>query len=173
MSDYVLKCNNIKCRLPLAHKEEACVTKCSHIFCNACATTIFHASPICPACQTVMDSPNDIISVSLALTDEYKSVILAGLSPAVIMDICSRAMSFWTYQATQELQFQQAVAENQKEKLRVTESRASSAITNIREKLKCKYRRYHNKPSLCLTKHLGFIYSGGRKIGLHAQNTKL
>ncbi|KAJ2063672.1 hypothetical protein IW146_009998 [Coemansia sp. RSA 922] len=138
MSECTLRCNNVKCRVSLAHAEEACVTKCSHIFCTQCATTLFNSSPVCPACQTVMTAPLDVMSVSLTLTEEYKSAILAGLPPAVIMDICSRAMSFWTYQASQELGYHQAMARSQKEKIRHVESRASATLADMREKLKGK-----------------------------------
>ncbi|KAJ2603925.1 hypothetical protein GGF44_006751 [Coemansia sp. RSA 1694] len=78
------------------------------------------------------------MSVSLTLTEEYKSAILAGLPPALIMDICSRAMSFWTYQTSQALGYQQAMARSQKEKIRLVESRASAALADMREKLKGK-----------------------------------
>jgi E3 ubiquitin-protein ligase CCNP1IP1 len=42
--------------------------------------------------------------------------VLAGLAPPVIMDICSRALSFWTYQATQEVLYQETKLKNIEEK---------------------------------------------------------
>ncbi|KAJ2703595.1 hypothetical protein FB645_003864 [Coemansia sp. IMI 203386] len=78
----------------------------------------------------------DIMTVTLAVTESYKSLILAGLPPLVIMDICSRALAFWSYQASQELMFQHAAAEALREKILQTESRASTAINKANEKLK-------------------------------------
>ncbi|GFZ46124.1 hypothetical protein JCM24511_04370 [Saitozyma sp. JCM 24511] len=39
---------------------------------------------------------------ALAPTTDYKASILAGLTPSVILEIAARAMSFWTYQTSQE-----------------------------------------------------------------------
>lgn len=36
-------------------------------------------------------------------TDDYKTSVLSGLSPSVIMEIAGRGMAFWTYQVTQEV----------------------------------------------------------------------
>ncbi|KAI7827833.1 hypothetical protein BX661DRAFT_18024 [Kickxella alabastrina] len=132
MAECALKCNNIKCRQSLARAESACITK--YIFCMRCATGGFRSSPLCPACQTEMT--HHVMTVSLAVTENYKSLILAGLPPLVIMDICSRALSFWSYQAAQELAFQQADAEAQRDKIQLVESRAATSIAEAREKIK-------------------------------------
>lgn len=47
----------------------------------------------------------DIVINDLNPTEDYKSSILAGLSPSVIMDIASRALSFHVYQLSQEALF--------------------------------------------------------------------
>jgi len=49
-------------------------------------------------------------------TNDYKTSVLAGLSPAVVLDICGRAISFWQYQIHQENIFQQAVLKNVNDK---------------------------------------------------------
>ena len=39
-------------------------------------------------------------------TEGYKSRVLSGLSPNVIMECAGRAINFWSYQATQESYYQ-------------------------------------------------------------------
>ncbi|KAJ1995595.1 hypothetical protein EDC05_000833 [Coemansia umbellata] len=78
----------------------------------------------------------DAITTSLVVTEEYKSFILAGLNPSDISDICSRALSFWSYQVSQEIAFQQAAAKAQHNKSQVTESRASAAMAELQERLR-------------------------------------
>ena len=52
---------------------------------------------------------DDVAMVDLTLSDNFKSTLLAGYSPDVIMDVASRAISFWNYQQNQELVYQQWV----------------------------------------------------------------
>ncbi|KAI8318355.1 hypothetical protein GQ54DRAFT_267024 [Martensiomyces pterosporus] len=172
MPELFLRCNNTKCRQSLAHAESACITKCSHMFCMKCATNTFKSSSFCPACQTAMRSPQvsyyhtlifglpstslhiystDVMAVSLAVTEEYKSAILAGLPPLTIMDICSRALSFWSYQTTQEMAYQNALAQSQIDKLKTAEMRASRSVNEIGRELKCKCR-----PSVLLELHIAY-----------------
>jgi len=49
-------------------------------------------------------------------TNDYKTSVLSGLTPSTILEICSRAISFWQYQIHQENAFQQAVERNVNDK---------------------------------------------------------
>ncbi|TFY80277.1 hypothetical protein EWM64_g3732 [Hericium alpestre] len=49
---------------------------------------------------------------SLHPSNDYKTSVLSGLNPSTILEICSRAISFWQYQIHQEYSFQQAVLRN-------------------------------------------------------------
>jgi len=76
--------------------------------------------------STELPAKLDVVRVDLQPSEQYKSVclhniihthvytavcvlaytcqmLLAGQRPEVIMEICSRAMSFWTYQVSYEL----------------------------------------------------------------------
>ncbi|KAI0921955.1 hypothetical protein AcW2_006780 [Taiwanofungus camphoratus] len=53
---------------------------------------------------------------SLHPSNDYKTSVLSGLNPSIILEICSRAMSFWQYQVHQEHSFQHAVYRNLNEK---------------------------------------------------------
>ncbi|KAF8332862.1 uncharacterized protein EI90DRAFT_2918189 [Cantharellus anzutake] len=110
-----LHCNRLACRKLLT--EKAVVTTCSHIFCIECANGIFSTPTlVCAACETTLDQPDDVVICSLHPTNDYKTSILSGLSPTIILEICSRAMSFWQYQIHQESSFQQAVLRNANER---------------------------------------------------------
>ncbi|GHJ86919.1 hypothetical protein NliqN6_3321 [Naganishia liquefaciens] len=127
-----LKCNNLKCRKGLASDGRAVVTNCSHIFCMPCAEVLFKPDRLCPACEIQLTEADDIVVCSLAPTTDYKSSILAGLSPSVIMEIATRAMNFWTYQTSQESSFQTMVLKNAKDRLMAVERQ----MTMINEELK-------------------------------------
>ncbi|KAL1690733.1 hypothetical protein GGG16DRAFT_113747 [Schizophyllum commune] len=53
-----------------------------------------------------------VVVCSLRPSNDYKTSVLSGLSPSIILEICSRAISFWQYQIHQENSFQQAVVRN-------------------------------------------------------------
>ncbi|GFQ87906.1 e3 ubiquitin-protein ligase CCNB1IP1 [Trichonephila clavata] len=61
----------------------------------------FEKAFICPACDTALSGKYDIVKVDLNPNEQYKSMVLAGQRPEVIFEICSRAISFWTYQVTE------------------------------------------------------------------------
>ncbi|KAF9569371.1 hypothetical protein CPC08DRAFT_624027 [Agrocybe pediades] len=115
--DSELKCNRLSCRHILVDKA---VVVCSHIFCVDCANELFNAARLCPACDTTLTEPYSYsfvdIVCSLHPTNDYKTSVLSGLSPSTILEICSRAISFWQYQIHQENTFQQAVVRNLNDK---------------------------------------------------------
>ncbi|EMD41106.1 hypothetical protein CERSUDRAFT_45072 [Gelatoporia subvermispora B] len=102
-----LKCNRLTCRKALTEKA---------VVVFDCANELFNASRLCPACETSLTEPDDVVVCSLHPSNDYKTSVLSGLNPAIILEICSRAMSFWQYQVQQEHSFQQAVLRNINEK---------------------------------------------------------
>ncbi|KAJ7667741.1 hypothetical protein DFH06DRAFT_983031 [Mycena polygramma] len=109
--DTDLKCNRLTCRRPLTDK--AVVPR---ILSVDCANELFNASRLCPACETTLSEPDDVVVCSLHPSNDYKTSVLSGLSPSIILEICSRAISFWQYQTHQENSFQQAVVRNVNDK---------------------------------------------------------
>ncbi|KAI1635626.1 hypothetical protein F4809DRAFT_613379 [Biscogniauxia mediterranea] len=109
--EHTLRCNSIKCRKELA--DRALVTTCSHIFCPDCATRLGLAGQrhehgnSCPACGTHLANPDDAVVTNLKPTEDYKTSVLSGLSPNIIIECASRALSFWAYQTTQEIIYQE------------------------------------------------------------------
>ncbi|XP_073421109.1 E3 ubiquitin-protein ligase CCNB1IP1 [Dendrobates tinctorius] len=104
--DDLLLCNFPKCRMKLASR--AWVTACSHIFCDQHGSGEFSRSPtVCPACTSTLSSKLDVLRTELNPAEEQKAMMLAGLRPEVVLDICSRALAFWTYQVYQERLYQE------------------------------------------------------------------
>ncbi|RSM07961.1 hypothetical protein CEP52_004932 [Fusarium oligoseptatum] len=109
--EQVLTCNNLCCRQEL--RENALVTSCSHIFCMECAERLGMAAQeterrnTCPACHSQLNSPEDAVIINFNPSDEYKTTLMSGLRPSIIMDCAGRALSFWAYQTAQDIYYQQ------------------------------------------------------------------
>ncbi|KAH9814534.1 hypothetical protein DFH28DRAFT_970285 [Melampsora americana] len=94
-----LKCNIISCRKSVTRDGKAVITNCSHIFCLSCANThesLTHPNPypVCPACETSLPEPEDVVCTSLNPSADYKASVLSGLHPSIILEIASRALNF-------------------------------------------------------------------------------
>ena len=80
-----------------------------HVFCIDCSNRCQLSGqregqrPICPACDMHLTNPDDVVVTNLNPTEDYKTSVLSGLSPNVIMECAGRALSFWAYQTTQEM----------------------------------------------------------------------
>uniref|UniRef100_A0A452HWG5 Cyclin B1 interacting protein 1 n=1 Tax=Gopherus agassizii TaxID=38772 RepID=A0A452HWG5_9SAUR len=80
---------------------------CSHMFCDQHGSGEFSHSPaVCPACNSALSGKLDIVRTELSPSEEHKAMVLAGLRPETVLDISSRALSFWTYQVHQECLYQ-------------------------------------------------------------------
>lgn len=82
----------------------------SHLFCLQCADTsglsrASNASRQCPACGTQLNNGDDVVVQGLNPSEDYKTSILGGLSPTIIMEVSSRALAFYAYQSSQEMLF--------------------------------------------------------------------
>lgn len=108
MCDDRLLCNFPKCRAKLNGR--AWVTACSHIFCDQHGSGELSRSPtVCPACNSTLTSKLDIVRTELSPSEEHRAMMLAGLHPEIVLDVCSRALVFWTYQVYQERLYQEYI----------------------------------------------------------------
>ncbi|KAI8809238.1 hypothetical protein BJ742DRAFT_677056 [Cladochytrium replicatum] len=130
-----LRCNNIQCRKNLSSNSRACVTTCSHIFCVDCANQAFNSALVCPACETSLTESDDIVFTELNPSEDYKSSVLAGLRPELIMEIASRALSFWVYQTTQEACFQEMLYKSLDEKYTNLDRQVASIIREANQEI--------------------------------------
>ncbi|KAK4109902.1 hypothetical protein N656DRAFT_791442 [Canariomyces notabilis] len=59
----------------------------------------------CPACRQPL-SGSEVCEQLLHPSEEWKSVALCGLSPTAVMECAGRALSFWSYQMTNQISYQ-------------------------------------------------------------------
>lgn len=50
-----------------------------------------------------LPKPDDVVVTNLNPTDDYKTSVLSGLSPNIIMECAGKALGFWAYQTAQEM----------------------------------------------------------------------
>ncbi|TKA65283.1 hypothetical protein B0A55_09535 [Friedmanniomyces simplex] len=142
--DFTLRCNSLTCRAPLA--DRAVVTNCSHIFCVPCSEALglagHAAARACPACETQLSDPDDAVVTQLNPAEDYKTSVLSGLSPMIVMECAGRALAFFSYQTAQEIIYQEFLARSLTDKYATLSSQmdkiihdANSEITSLRDKL--------------------------------------
>ena len=114
--DSELVCNFAKCRKSLG--SFGWITSCSHVFCDEHGNQEFNRSSNkrCPACKSDVNGKYNIVRADLHPCEEYKSMALAGQRPEVVMEICSRSIALWMYQASQEKLYHEYSARQAKEK---------------------------------------------------------
>lgn len=102
--------------------------------------------PACPACNSQLAKPDDAVIANLNPSEDYKTSILSGLSPNVIMECAGRALSFWAYQTTQQISYQQYLCKtlaekysNLKLRLDQTAKDANIELERLRQKLDCPF----------------------------------
>ncbi|KAH7173621.1 uncharacterized protein B0J16DRAFT_350518 [Fusarium flagelliforme] len=123
-------------------------TYCSHIFCVECAQQLgvtgqdAERRNTCPACESQLTKPDDAVITNLNPSEDYKTSVLSGLSPNVIMECAGRALSFWAYQTTQNIYYQQYLYRTLTEKysnlgirLEKTVSDANTEIEGLQHKM--------------------------------------
>ncbi|KAF2196845.1 hypothetical protein GQ43DRAFT_382355 [Delitschia confertaspora ATCC 74209] len=113
--EFALRCNDLKCRSQL--HERAVVTTCSHVFCVQCSDSsglsrTAGSNRICPACGTQLSNPDDVVVAGLNPTEDYKTSVLSGLSPSIIMECATRGLAFYSYQASQEIIYEEHLAKS-------------------------------------------------------------
>ncbi|KAG0413059.1 hypothetical protein HPB47_009824 [Ixodes persulcatus] len=67
--------------------------------------------------DTPLPGKFDLVRVDLEPTEQYRSMVLAGQRPETIVDVCSRALGFWSYQVAQQLGQQEASLERSRRKI--------------------------------------------------------
>ncbi|WEW56854.1 hypothetical protein PRK78_002309 [Emydomyces testavorans] len=142
--DFCLRCNTLQCRASLT--ERAIVTTCSHIFCLKCAENLGLARSTgtdrrCPACQTSLLNPDDVVSTVLNPTEDYKTSVLSGLDPNTIMECAGRALAFWTYQTAQEIFYQEYLGKNLTDKYTALNKQMDKVIHDANSEMSTLHQR--------------------------------
>ncbi|KEQ73517.1 hypothetical protein M436DRAFT_14149, partial [Aureobasidium namibiae CBS 147.97] len=177
--DAPLRCNSLKCRQRLA--DRAVVTTCSHIFCVPCSNALGLSSSadgvrVCPACDAQLANPDDAVATQLNPTEDYKTSVLSGLSPTIIMECCTRGLSFYQYQVTQEIMYHDYMAKNLADRYANLNSQmdnvikdANSEISGLRDRLE----RMHVEKKTLEQKNQELIKAFSEKSKAHQRLTKL
>ncbi|KAI4611037.1 uncharacterized protein J4E87_010640 [Alternaria ethzedia] len=69
-----------------------------------------NAHRTCPACNSSLHNPDDVVVAGLNPSEDYKTSVLSGLSPTIIMECASRGLAFHSYQTSQEIIYQEHLA---------------------------------------------------------------
>ncbi|XP_033099859.1 E3 ubiquitin-protein ligase CCNB1IP1-like isoform X2 [Anneissia japonica] len=125
--DFDMVCNSKKCRKRLSGF--AWVTSCSH------GAREFNKSYSCPACESNLSSKLDIIRIDLSPSEQYKSMVLAGQRPEVVLEVSARAIAFWTYQVHQERVFQEYTINKTKDRQNQMEKYYEQVISRTQSDL--------------------------------------
>jgi len=102
-TSHQLNCNNMACRTRLS-SGQVWVTFCSHIFCDACGTSLT-STLACISCRTDLSGQFRLIKKTLHPGIEWKRMVLAGLPPETVMEISSSAIQFYQHQTSQEVAY--------------------------------------------------------------------
>lgn len=119
----------------------------SHVFCLDCAKRFTlsdqdrPAHVPCPACDTQLTNPDDAVLSHLKPSEAYKTSILSGLSPSVIMECAGRALSFWAYQTTQNIYYQQHLYKTLTEKYAALGARLEQTVGDANAQIDTLQRR--------------------------------
>lgn len=85
------------------------LTAQSHILCLPCAEKTGLSAPTndgvrqCPACGMRLMNQDDAVITQLDPSEDYKTSVLSGLTPTIIMECAGRGLSFYSYQVNQEM----------------------------------------------------------------------
>lgn len=113
----------------------------SHVFCEKCADTsglsrVQNAQRLCPACDTQLQNPDDVVVTDLRPSEDYKTSVLSGLSPTVIMECAGRALAFHSYQTSQEVIYQEHLAKGLTEKYNALSHQMDQLIHDANSQIK-------------------------------------
>ncbi|KAK8168880.1 hypothetical protein BKA80DRAFT_66162 [Phyllosticta citrichinensis] len=152
--DFNLRCNSLKCRTQLT--ERAVVTTCSHIFCLACSNELGLSRPdgqvrICPACDTQLPNPDDAVETRLDPSEDYKTSVLSGLSPTLIMECAGRGLAFYTYQTTQEIMYNEFLAKSLTEKYSDVNAQMDKVVHDANAEIGSLRDKMQGNQPCCLT----------------------
>ncbi|XP_075229902.1 E3 ubiquitin-protein ligase CCNB1IP1-like isoform X2 [Lycorma delicatula] len=146
MSEYNLHCNFKNCGIAIT--SFAWVTSCSHAFCEEHIDQEPDLGKKCLACDTPLKSKYDIVRADLNPSEEFKSMVLAGLRPEIIMDIVSRGIGFWCHQMFQEKMIHKAKALQIETHLNQIESSYETLIVKMKNDLQVENKNYESLKKL-------------------------
>ncbi|EMD91485.1 hypothetical protein COCC4DRAFT_188455 [Bipolaris maydis ATCC 48331] len=82
------------------------------------------------------DSPDDVVVAGLNPSEDYKTSVLSGLSPTIIMECASRGLAFHSYQTCQEIIYQEHLAKGLTEKYNILSQQMDQLIHDANAQIK-------------------------------------
>lgn len=83
--------------------------------------------------------------VNLKPTEEYRTTVLSGLPPSMIMECAGRAMNFWVYQTIQDRHYQEHLFKSLSEQHKGLKTRLQQAEHNAQVEAEDLKRKLHGK----------------------------
>jgi hypothetical protein len=80
-------------------------------------------------------------------SEDYKTSVLSGLSPSIIMDCAGRGLAFYSYQVSQEVIYQEHLAKSLTEKYANLNQQMDSLINDANTQIKCLQDKVQGKCS--------------------------
>ncbi|KAF2131486.1 hypothetical protein P153DRAFT_286395 [Dothidotthia symphoricarpi CBS 119687] len=117
------------------------LTSPSHVFCTNCADVTglsrsSNAHRTCPACNASLQNNDDVVVADLMPSEDYKTSVLSGLSPTIIMECASRGLAFHSYQTSQEIIYQEHLAKGLSEKYTTLSQQMDHLIHDANSQIK-------------------------------------
>ncbi|KAK6096473.1 hypothetical protein MT418_003305 [Batrachochytrium dendrobatidis] len=100
-----------------------------------CGSLAFSQAMVCPACETSLTQRDDIVVSELNPTEDYKSSVISGLRPDLIIEIVGRAISFWVYQVSQEAAYQAMVRKDLDDQCSKLERQLQSLVREANQEI--------------------------------------
>ncbi|KAG0765943.1 hypothetical protein G6F57_004241 [Rhizopus arrhizus] len=101
------------------------------------------------AIQPYQIGNGDIVLSQLNPTERYKSSVLAGLKPEVILDISGRAIAFYEYQLSQELCFKSILQSNIEQKYNTLKEQFNMMNRDLNHIIKASLREKELEKKKC------------------------
>jgi hypothetical protein len=77
-----------------------------------------------------------VVVAGLNPTEDYKTSVLSGLSPTIIMECASRSLAFHSYQTSQEIIYQEHLAKGLTDKYNVLSQQMDQLIHDANAQIK-------------------------------------
>jgi len=140
-----LSCNNLTCRTSLSFGP-VWVTLCGHIFCDRCGTDCF-TNKSCISCRDILGQYSIARKKSLNFGEEWKKLILAGLPPDTVMEVCTSAIQFYQNQTGSEVNLVEEKLRRMKGKLESVKGYYEGVIQQFKREISTLETKLANKSS--------------------------
>ena len=160
-----LSCNNLTCRVGLSD-DPVWVTLCGHIFCDRCGEDSC-TNRTCISCMDTLGQYSIARKKSLRFGEEWKKLILAGLPPGTVMEVCTSAIQFYQNQTCNEVNFMEEKMRRMKGKLESVKGYYEGVIEQFKMEISTLEAKLAYKSSSNSTSTFFSASSMGGNVGMN------